>query len=377
MNVKVHVLFFLLHKDYLYYNKTRIKKEENMKKNNKGFIAISLIYSFFLVFLATLLMNAADYAQNRILLNDVKKETQKFLDSLAEFNPISIENKKYDVGDEITYAYETWQVLENNDDSIIVMLNRSLNETELSKALKAKGIDNTDTKTGNKVLMCLNKIDTSKNLCQFSSGTFQSSLYYYTNSIASHIVTYWYNNNATLQKATSLNKIQRQGVIETVNYNTNQYNVIDRVVINNAKYIYITNKSNFKQISESDIIVGKLGTNENEIISLASGIEHNNAIAKYNEKKYKDFIRYFNAGDLDGTGEEYKIRNTYIRIPTYDEYSTIDNNDIWYLTGKNTNNWDPTGVESYTRSFIKIGTDEIETYTTKKEIRPVITIKKG
>ncbi len=43
-----------------------------MKLNNKGFIAISLIYSFFLVFLITLLAVVSDYAHNRVLLNDVK-----------------------------------------------------------------------------------------------------------------------------------------------------------------------------------------------------------------------------------------------------------------------------------------------------------------
>lgn len=46
-----------------------------MKKKD-GFIAISLIYSFFLVFLALLFSIAMDYSENRILLNDVKKETQ-------------------------------------------------------------------------------------------------------------------------------------------------------------------------------------------------------------------------------------------------------------------------------------------------------------
>ncbi len=54
-------------------------------KNNKGFIAISLIYSFFLVFLMVLLAILTNYTQERILLNDVKKETQEYLNTIKDF----------------------------------------------------------------------------------------------------------------------------------------------------------------------------------------------------------------------------------------------------------------------------------------------------
>lgn len=43
-------------------------------KNKKGFIAVSIIFSFFIVFLLLLTINLAAYAQNRILLNQVKKD---------------------------------------------------------------------------------------------------------------------------------------------------------------------------------------------------------------------------------------------------------------------------------------------------------------
>ena len=67
-----------------------------------------------------------DYSQNRILLNDVKKETQVYLDTLGEFNPIFIDNRDYTIGEEISYAYETWKVLENSNESVKVILNRIL-----------------------------------------------------------------------------------------------------------------------------------------------------------------------------------------------------------------------------------------------------------
>ena len=42
--------------------------------NKKGFFAISIIFSFFIVFLLIIVMNLATYSQNRILLNQVKKD---------------------------------------------------------------------------------------------------------------------------------------------------------------------------------------------------------------------------------------------------------------------------------------------------------------
>lgn len=45
----------------------------------KGFIAISIIFSFFIVFLMLLTLNLTTYAQNRILMNQVKEDIKKEL----------------------------------------------------------------------------------------------------------------------------------------------------------------------------------------------------------------------------------------------------------------------------------------------------------
>lgn len=50
-----------------------IVKRDSMKKKN-GFIAISIIFSFFIVFLLILTINLTSYAQNRILMNQIKKD---------------------------------------------------------------------------------------------------------------------------------------------------------------------------------------------------------------------------------------------------------------------------------------------------------------
>lgn len=43
-------------------------------KNKKGFIAISVIFSFFIVFLMLITLNLTSYAQNRILMNQIKTD---------------------------------------------------------------------------------------------------------------------------------------------------------------------------------------------------------------------------------------------------------------------------------------------------------------
>ena len=45
--------------------------------NKKGFIATSLIYSFFLIFITLFLTIIADYLQNKVLLNTIEKGKKK------------------------------------------------------------------------------------------------------------------------------------------------------------------------------------------------------------------------------------------------------------------------------------------------------------
>lgn len=52
--------------------------------NNKGFISISVVYSFFLVFLAIIVSIILIYSQRRILLNEVKKDIRENLQISAK-----------------------------------------------------------------------------------------------------------------------------------------------------------------------------------------------------------------------------------------------------------------------------------------------------
>ena len=146
-----------------------------MKKN--GFIAISLIYSFFLVFLMTLLTVVANYMHNRILLNDVKKSIQQNLNNKFEFNSPFLKFSPYAKNTQINYANDTWIVLKDNGDSSVLMLARALTNEELRANLDSKYISAISEDT---MLMCYDRYD--PRVCSYEGPKIeQYNLYYWDN----------------------------------------------------------------------------------------------------------------------------------------------------------------------------------------------------
>jgi len=203
-------------------------------KDNKGFIAISLIYSFFLVFFMVLLGIMADYIHNRILLNDIKKVTQKELNERSEFNPITLPFKDggYKSGDEVSFVNEKWLVTaDSNGDYVTLVLKRALTNSELNAALKGKPDNESDDVYNRllksnvlqnaineeKVYMCYKGIPTTEteieNVCYFQDKNYVGNYreYSWSISIVKYVVDYWYENNALLQRA------QAQGGLESMN----------------------------------------------------------------------------------------------------------------------------------------------------------------
>ncbi len=175
-----------------------------MPKKN-GFIAVSVIYSFFLVFLMIMLANATKNAQTRSLLTTMKDDIKANLNMDSGFIVTNVPKKKendYQVGEEINLVGESWLVVENKTDTIVLILKRALNNTEITEAL---GLEQTNThyfnsacnETSCKVRMCLTEY--SNNYCFVESS---SNFYPYDwdNSIAKRIIENWLDNNANLQK---------------------------------------------------------------------------------------------------------------------------------------------------------------------------------
>jgi len=104
-------------------------------KKKHGFIATSLIYSFFLVFLMLMVSILARTANNRILLGAMKEDIKTELNSEAGFIIETIESKTYNFNERVTFANESWLVLKNNTNSVVVVLERSLTQDEVLVAL--------------------------------------------------------------------------------------------------------------------------------------------------------------------------------------------------------------------------------------------------
>ncbi len=63
--------------------------------NNKGFIATSLIYSFFLIFVTLFLTIVADYLQDKVLLNTIENGIKTDLNNELAINDIPLGSVVY------------------------------------------------------------------------------------------------------------------------------------------------------------------------------------------------------------------------------------------------------------------------------------------
>lgn len=240
-----------------------------MKLNNKGFIAISLIYSFFLVFLITLLAVISDYAHNRVLLNDVKQETQEYLNGLAAFNPVYLkykqneagENVNYDPLEEVTFGADIWQVIQDNGENVTLVLKRTLTKEEIETSLSNVGITNASNE--DKILMCLNTYNPA--VCNYGNSV-AFNYYSWNISIAKRIVDDWLFHEANLQKAISVGSMQNM----TYSDGTRNY----------TNYIRIPLSSEFGTISDTNTWYLTLASRANGISTIGYGSNlvtaHNN-----------------------------------------------------------------------------------------------------
>ncbi len=104
-----------------------------MKKN--GFMATSLIYSFFLVFLMLMALIISKNVSNRILLSSLKNEIRSELNEDEAFVVDTLKKGTYAVGDMVSYAGEDWQVITNKTTSLILVLKRALKMDEIRSTL--------------------------------------------------------------------------------------------------------------------------------------------------------------------------------------------------------------------------------------------------
>ncbi len=109
------------------------------KKKNGGFIATSLIYSFFLVFALLMAAILVTASENRILVNAIKKDIYDNLEKKSAYLVSNLANKTYSVGENISFAKEDWLVVKDNGTTVTLIMNRGLTVQELTKTVGKMG----------------------------------------------------------------------------------------------------------------------------------------------------------------------------------------------------------------------------------------------
>ena len=102
--------------------------------NRKGFMATSLLYSFFFVFLMLMMGILAASVSNRVLVNNIKKDIREDIEGSSSIIKLDIPYKNYRQGDTIEFANESWKVLGINGKIVTLVLDRSLNSEEIALA---------------------------------------------------------------------------------------------------------------------------------------------------------------------------------------------------------------------------------------------------
>ena len=118
-------------------------------KNKKGFIATSMIYSFFLVFLMLMVTILANSINNRILVGRIKEDIRSEIDAEASFAVDVLPSKNYAVSEVVRFAGEDWNVITDKGSTVVLVLNRALNKQEIVSAIREEGnITNICTRVG-------------------------------------------------------------------------------------------------------------------------------------------------------------------------------------------------------------------------------------
>lgn len=184
--------------------------------NNKGFIATSLIYSFFLVFVAVMASILATYAHNRILVNNVNEGIVDDLNATVESKYLVIENMirnsdfEEDVTDEL--GNKNWEF---SNAAITEVLNPLPNPLpEGFKIISYRGMKSVDIRKGNsEIKQDIHKILGEEEEVEANPYDIEKDHYYY--------LRYYIFRNGSISGSSSFT-LEKTGSV--LNFNLNYIN---------------------------------------------------------------------------------------------------------------------------------------------------------
>ncbi len=195
-------------------------REVRLMKNKKGFIATSVIYAFFLMFLMMMVIVLAQSVNNRVLVRAVKDDIRDEMENNDSLVNITLENRTYTIGEVVSYAAESWQVIQNKTSSVVLMLNRGLSQTEIESYIRAYATDSmyfgTCSGANCQVRECLTS-DTGGEYCYISGSLYRRPMWNptvaeiqdqnYGQTLPSVSTRGWFSAHQYLQRALEANKL--------------------------------------------------------------------------------------------------------------------------------------------------------------------------
>lgn len=200
-------------------------------KNKKGFIATSLIYSFFLVFLMLMVTILTSSVSNRVLVGRIKDDIRSEIDGQESFVTSTLEIKSYEIGEVVNFANEDWQVVQDKGMQVVLVLQRALTRQEIIAAIGQEGNNQmygTCNDSSCQVRACYNASTSGTGgqlYCYFYSGN--TNLYRipswnptntqiqtqnYGQTIVSAVVRSWFNSHQALQRVLDDEKLVEMSI---------------------------------------------------------------------------------------------------------------------------------------------------------------------
>lgn len=167
-------------------------------KNKKGFIATSVIYSFFLVFLMLMVTILTSSVNNRVLVGRIKEDIRSEIDGQESFVVGILEPKAYQIGEVVNFANENWQVIQDKGNTVVFVLQRSLTKQEIIATIGQEG--------NNQMYGTCNDESCQVRACYNASLT----------GTGGQLYCYFYSGNANLYRIPSWNPTNAQ--IQNQNY---------------------------------------------------------------------------------------------------------------------------------------------------------------
>ena len=197
--------------------------------NRKGFMATSLLYSFFFVFLMLMMGILAASVSNRVLVNNIKKDIREDIEGSSSIIKLDIPYKNYRQGDTIEFANESWRVLSIDIQSRIIslILNRSLTYEEITLTISKDYNDNTKASYFDCNAECY-IITSNRNLYntpiwKISGHETELKNVRYGQSLVGKTVDSWFLSHPGLKLAQEKGKLLSQSFSDgTINY-TNEF----------------------------------------------------------------------------------------------------------------------------------------------------------